>query len=360
MLILDATTDSLQAVLGSAVTTTEPSFYASYVDVTTSTYVPGENHGATTGTTDVELVAAPAASTQRQVKFLTVYNRDTASVTVTIKLDVSATDTILYRAVLAPNEILQYADGEGWSTLDSNGNRKAQLGIGVSALAASGGTITSGQASFAASNGIYFGVNGQTITARAENCEFVEPKGVVSSRAMGQGTFYLQRFRIDAPCIANAAYLALHISNSSSAGGSVSIYGALYTRTGSTWNSVITFTRGISYNSTLGTSYTNISGTRVWSLSLPATTLPPGDYAYGIGWSVVTGLTSGSYTYFLNRSAFAPTGSEFGAGNVTNPNYWGVYRVATSNAPSSIHVTDWTQTASAAGAQPWFMLNRTI
>ena len=38
MIILDATTDKLQAVLGGAVATTEPAVYASWVDVDQVTY----------------------------------------------------------------------------------------------------------------------------------------------------------------------------------------------------------------------------------------------------------------------------------------------------------------------------------
>ena len=108
MIVLDATTEKIQGVLGVAATANQPQFFASYRDInlTAKTYVPGNNQGTFNDTTDVDIVGTPGASTQRIIDFISVYNAGTASVTVTIKLDISGSETILHRAVLQPYEKL--------------------------------------------------------------------------------------------------------------------------------------------------------------------------------------------------------------------------------------------------------------
>lgn len=121
MLILDATTKSLEIDLDGAVATTQLPFQANFVDVTTTAYTPGQNDGATNSTTAVTLVAAPAASTQRQVKLLTVYNADTASAIVTVQYNNNATLRTLVKITLAVGSTLVYTDGEGWRVITSAG-----------------------------------------------------------------------------------------------------------------------------------------------------------------------------------------------------------------------------------------------
>lgn len=122
MISLDATTKKLQIILAGAVTTTELPFVATYVDVTTTTYVPGEQDGTSNGGTAVDVVASPAASTQRQVKFLSVYNADTVVATVTVRYNNNATTRKLVVAALPVGYTLTYVDGEGWKVTDTAGS----------------------------------------------------------------------------------------------------------------------------------------------------------------------------------------------------------------------------------------------
>jgi len=55
-------------------------------------FTPGASMGVSNGTTDVTIVAAPAADIARTVRHISVYNADTASATITIKLDKAATE----------------------------------------------------------------------------------------------------------------------------------------------------------------------------------------------------------------------------------------------------------------------------
>lgn len=86
-----------------AAATTNPDYASSWFDETTTTSTPGASDGALNGTTPVTVVAAPAASTQRVIKEIVVYNRDTASVTFYVKY-VSGGTRFLKKVTLAVDE----------------------------------------------------------------------------------------------------------------------------------------------------------------------------------------------------------------------------------------------------------------
>jgi hypothetical protein len=121
MLILDATTKSLEIDLAGAVSANELPVTAHYTDITTTLYTPGSNDTQTNGSTAVTIVAAPAASTQRHVESISVYNADTAAATVTIQLNNNSTLRIITKVTLQPGEQLFYEDGMGWQIIDANG-----------------------------------------------------------------------------------------------------------------------------------------------------------------------------------------------------------------------------------------------
>lgn len=120
-MILDSTLETIEAVLGGAITTNELEFMVDFADHTSSTFVPGNNHGATSGATPVTIVSAPAASTQRQIKYINFINLDTVDATLTIRLDDNGTERDLVTVILAPGFHLVYTDDDGWKVLDTNG-----------------------------------------------------------------------------------------------------------------------------------------------------------------------------------------------------------------------------------------------
>lgn len=74
-------------------------------------FTPGAANGVTTGTSDQEMVAAPAASTQRMVRYLSVYNADTVAATVTVKYADTGgggVERVLRKATLAVDETLEF------------------------------------------------------------------------------------------------------------------------------------------------------------------------------------------------------------------------------------------------------------
>lgn len=109
--ILIGTTDSMEVVTSS---TSAIDYVVSYVDYTSSAATPGSTAGAITTATTTTFVAAPGASTQRQLKRVNFRNKGAASNTLTIQKDISATNYEMYSTTLAPDDTL---------TIDSEGER---------------------------------------------------------------------------------------------------------------------------------------------------------------------------------------------------------------------------------------------
>jgi len=104
LLVLNATNQSIKAVLAGAVATTQPDFVTTYSDSSSTNFLEAPETGTLNNTTDVTIVSSPAASTNRLIKDINIYNRDTAAVTVTIKFIDGANTRILWKGTLQPGE----------------------------------------------------------------------------------------------------------------------------------------------------------------------------------------------------------------------------------------------------------------
>ena len=131
MFLVD-TDDTLEAVLGAAATTTNPSFLVFFADITTSAFTPGKQTGALNGTTGVTIASAPAASTQRQIKGIHIFNADTVEHTVTVRFDDNGTERNLIQIAVAANSVLSWTPETGW-TLDNADNAASSGGATVNA-----------------------------------------------------------------------------------------------------------------------------------------------------------------------------------------------------------------------------------
>lgn len=136
MLILSNTTDSIEVVLGGTVTTTQLLCVSSFRDITTSAYTPNRTVIATNNATPISAVAAPAASTQRVIDLVSVFNTDTVAQTVTIKYNANGTKYTLWSASLDTGESVQFVEGSGWTKLMATGIAQ------VSPSPAAAGTLT--------------------------------------------------------------------------------------------------------------------------------------------------------------------------------------------------------------------------
>lgn len=154
MLRLDTITRKLQIVLGGAITTNQLPVVVSYSDKTSTTYTGAAQLATTNNTTAVDICASPAASTVRDVDYLSVNNIDTATATVTIRYNDNATLYTIIKATLAVGDQLVYTHAQGWMVIDSAGNvKQAQTvaqsyGSGSLTITASGGTFTTVSSSY--------------------------------------------------------------------------------------------------------------------------------------------------------------------------------------------------------------------
>lgn len=124
-MILDATTKKLQLETSAAGSV---DFVTTWSDHTSTSFTPGSNDNNITTATDTDVVAAPAASTQRKVNHLAFTNRHaTIANVVRPKLDVSGTKRFLHPPVtLAPGEALEWHDGVGWRHYSATGEEILQ------------------------------------------------------------------------------------------------------------------------------------------------------------------------------------------------------------------------------------------
>ena len=122
-MILDGST-KLEAVLAGGVSANQPEVHVDYVDwnINGETSPPVTFRVALNSTTDVTILAAPTASPAREVMNLTVYNKDTASVTVTVKTD-DGTERILMKQPVATLGTLCYEKGVGWYVMEQDAGR---------------------------------------------------------------------------------------------------------------------------------------------------------------------------------------------------------------------------------------------
>lgn len=114
MIRLTNTTQKLLAVLAGTVATNQLSVNVSYSDKTSTTYDGGVQNTVTNSTTPADICAAPAASTIRDIDYISVYNADTVSATVSIIFDDNGTDYTLIKQALQPSEQMTYVHGGGW------------------------------------------------------------------------------------------------------------------------------------------------------------------------------------------------------------------------------------------------------
>lgn len=124
---LSSTTDLVEVVLWGSVTTNQLRCVSSRRDITTSAYTPGRTVINTNNTTDVTIVWSPAASTQRVVDYINIYNHDTVTATVTVKFSDNWTEYIIRKWDLATQERFEYQDGEGSRAFTSSWALKTAL-----------------------------------------------------------------------------------------------------------------------------------------------------------------------------------------------------------------------------------------
>lgn len=297
-------TEKLQAVLAGAISTTQPQAVACFSDQTATAYSGGKQLTALNSTTDVDIVAAPAASAVRDVDYLSIYNRDTASVTVTVKYDVSGVDSVIITVTLLTLETLEYTHSGGWWTLDSQGRIKTSTTALTGVLGvANGGT---GQSTL---------TDGGLLVGNGTN-------GITQLGVATNGQLPIGSTGAD-PAIATLTGTANQVTVTNGA-GSITLSGPQDLAT----TSSPTFT-GIT-----ATGLVDISGSSAGQIKFPASQNPSAnantldDYEEGTFTATATASSSGTITLDLASCTYTKVGR--------NVNVYGIIRVSAISAPTGI------------------------
>lgn len=144
MILLTSTSDLLQVITASAVTT---DVHASFTDYNGSAVTPNRVNTAITTATTTTVVSSPGSQVQRNVKSLVVRNTHASSSNViTVRHTDGTTPATLVKCTLLAGESLQYFDKDGFIVFDVGGAIKvgASLGrlLGITFLTSSGSFTT--------------------------------------------------------------------------------------------------------------------------------------------------------------------------------------------------------------------------
>lgn len=133
-------TDTLEVLLGGAVATSQCPLIAAYSDIASdaTTCAPNSTDGQTNNTTAVTWVAAPGSGNVRQISYLSLYNADTASITVTVRINNGTTTRIIRKFTLNAGESIAY-NPSGFLVFSSDGSPK---GSAVTSVNGATGSVT--------------------------------------------------------------------------------------------------------------------------------------------------------------------------------------------------------------------------
>jgi len=171
LLILDSTSKSIVVAMSGAAATTNPDFTAAWADNNGTTFTEGATDGALNGTSSVTLVAAPAASTRRTIKAITIENKDTAAVTLTVSYNNASTLRTIAKVTLNV--------GDTWTTdgtFDTYGSLKQTLGT-VNLSSGVTGTLGTANGGSGATTltGVLKGNGTSAFTAATAGTDYVAP-----------------------------------------------------------------------------------------------------------------------------------------------------------------------------------------
>lgn len=114
-MILDATL-RLEAVLAGAVAANQPEVHVDYIDWNNENVstIPSTSRAALNSTTDVTILATPVSNPRREPTRISIYNKDTASITVTVKTDDGTTERIIIKSTVPTLKSLMWEQSVGW------------------------------------------------------------------------------------------------------------------------------------------------------------------------------------------------------------------------------------------------------
>lgn len=146
-MLLTATTDKIEVVLGANVTTNQLHLISSYNDTSSTSVTPTKTVTVTNNTTAVDLVPAPSSGRQRTLRWASIFNSDSIEANVTVRTNFNGTTRIVFRTNLKVNEYIQYTYKTGWKVFTQDGALKTStnyLQTGDNLALAHGLNLTNG------------------------------------------------------------------------------------------------------------------------------------------------------------------------------------------------------------------------
>jgi hypothetical protein len=119
MILLTSTSDKLQLITSAAATI---DVHASWVETSATGIVPGRTNTNISTATTTDVVVAPAAATQRNVKTLHVRNKDSVTCDVTVQHTDGTRTVQLHKVTALPaGAALEYIDEVGFQVIGAAG-----------------------------------------------------------------------------------------------------------------------------------------------------------------------------------------------------------------------------------------------
>lgn len=142
MIFLAATTDKLQLVTSAAATVDVQANYIDAVSTTGAFSGGGKQNTAITTATTTDILAAPASSTLRTLKQVTIRNKDASlACDVTVVFDQNGTDFEIHKVTLQTGATLEYIEGVGFFTLQSTAKLNKMLYVTADSVHATAATF---------------------------------------------------------------------------------------------------------------------------------------------------------------------------------------------------------------------------
>ena len=279
MLVLDTTTKTMTAAMAGAATTTNPAFVTAYSDDTGTSFVEGSSDGALSGSSQVTLVAAPAASTRRLIKTIYIANTDTVANTITVTLNDNGTLRVIAKVTLQV--------GDTWSTdgtTDINGALKTTVGsVNLANVTGTLGVINGGTGATSLTGYVYG--NGTSAMTASTTVPTTALSGTVTNAQLANSSVTV-----------NGTAISL--------GGSGTVTAAAGTLTGTTLNSTVV----ISSLTSVGTIATGVWNGSLIGATYGGTGVNNGSNTITLGGSLTTsGAFTTTFTATANTSVTLPT-----------------------------------------------------
>lgn len=271
-------------------------------------------------------------------------------------------NSAISKALVCESGTIQALSNAGTSTIAS-----------ITTNSGAGGYATTGTIVFSNSNGVTFGINGNTITASVAAGGGNAMNGFIpynGSRAMGQAgnaSSWVVPFNLANSLNAGQVIIPVHYSQAtnSTLTASLSIWVQIFTRNGNTLSNLASasYTHSVNGSGTAGGSVSNsYSGLRNISIAL-GTTLSPGDYWLGYLSRTSSAGANASISNVVISSPNNNFSGFFGSASTNSQGFYGLgygtFSATRSTTTASFNISEVRHSAALLRSQPFLFFTST-